>query len=62
MKKAELTIIVQKDEFLNLYVGQIEEYPSAISQGKTIEELKKNLIEALKLIHVIINNLVKLDS
>jgi len=23
-----------------MYVGQIEEFPAAISQGKTIEELK----------------------
>jgi len=31
-------------------VGQIEEVPAAISQGKTIEELKENLIDALRLI------------
>jgi len=31
-------------------VGQIEEIPSAISQGKTIEELKVNFIDALELI------------
>jgi predicted RNase H-like HicB family nuclease len=29
-------------------VGQIEEVPAAISQGKTIEELKVNLIDALE--------------
>jgi len=32
------------------YVGQIEEVPSAISQGKTIKELKDNLVDALQLI------------
>jgi predicted RNase H-like HicB family nuclease len=31
-------------------VGQIKEVPAAISQGKTIEELKKNLKDALKTI------------
>lgn len=31
-------------------VGQIEELPAAISQGKTIEELKENLLDALRLI------------
>lgn len=32
------------------FVGQIEEVPAAISQGKTIKELKGNLLDALKLI------------
>ncbi len=32
------------------YVGQVEEVPAAISQGKTIDELKANLIDALQLI------------
>jgi predicted RNase H-like HicB family nuclease len=31
-------------------VGQIEEVPAAISQGETIEELKTNLLDALKLV------------
>lgn len=50
MKNAELTIIIQKDEKGGWYVGQIEEFPAAISQGRTIEELKFNLIDALKLL------------
>ncbi|MFA5781192.1 MAG: type II toxin-antitoxin system HicB family antitoxin [Bacteroidales bacterium] len=49
MKKTELSIIIQKDE-KGLYVGQIEEFPEAISQGSTIAELKYNLIDALKLL------------
>jgi len=32
------------------FVGQIEEVPAAISQGKTIEELKANLFDAQMLI------------
>ena len=32
------------------YVGQIEEMPEVISQGKTIEELEENLKDALNLI------------
>lgn len=48
MKKAELSIIIQKDLESGWYVGQIEEFPAAISQGRTIEELKVNLIDALK--------------
>ena len=31
-------------------VGQIEEVPAAMSQGKTIQELKKNLLDALRLV------------
>lgn len=50
MKNAELTMFIQKDEESGWYVGQIEEFPAAISQAKTIEELKVNLIDALKLL------------
>ncbi len=49
MKRMELTILVEKGE--NGYlVGQIQEYPAAISQGKTLDELKENLKDALKLL------------
>jgi predicted RNase H-like HicB family nuclease len=50
MKTADLTILIQKDTESGMYVGQIEEFPAAISQGKTIDELKINLIDALKLL------------
>lgn len=50
MKAAELTILIQKDTESEMYVGQIEEFPAAISQGKTIDELKNNLIDALRLL------------
>lgn len=40
-----LTAIIEKSED-GWYVGQIEELPAAISQGKTVEELKVNLLEA----------------
>jgi predicted RNase H-like HicB family nuclease len=50
MKTADLTILIQKDEESGYYVGQIEEFPAAISQGKTINELKENLKDALKLL------------
>lgn len=49
MKRMELTILVEKGE--NGYlVGQIQEYPAAISQGKTMDELKENLKDALRLL------------
>lgn len=47
MKRVSITAIIEKslDGWL---VGQIEEFPEVISQGKTIEELKSNLMDALK--------------
>ena len=44
----KLTAIIEESSD-GWYVGQIEEFPAAISQGKTISELKANLIDALKL-------------
>lgn len=32
------------------FVGQIEEVPAAISQGRTLEELRENLLDALNLL------------
>jgi len=45
----KFTAIIEKGEN-GWYVGQIEEIPAAISQGETIEELKDNLLDALKLV------------
>lgn len=45
----KFTAIIEKSED-GWYVGQIEEMPAAISQGKTIEELKSNLLDALRLL------------
>ncbi|MBN1970256.1 MAG: type II toxin-antitoxin system HicB family antitoxin [Candidatus Delongbacteria bacterium] len=49
MKKLNFNARIQKGEN-GFYVGQIEEMPEVISQGKTIEELKENLIDAFNLI------------
>ena len=48
MKKMDLTIIVEKGEN-GFLIGQIQEYPPVMSQGNTIDELKNNLKDALKL-------------
>jgi predicted RNase H-like HicB family nuclease len=48
MKKMDLTILVEKGEN-GYYVGQIQEYPPVMSQGETLDELKSNLKDALKL-------------
>jgi len=46
MKRMDLTILVEKGEN-GFYVGQIQEYPPVMSQGKTLDDLKENLKDAL---------------
>lgn len=45
----KVTAIIEQSED-GWFVGQIEEFPAALSQGKTIPELKANLLDALHLI------------
>ncbi len=45
----KFTAVIEQGEN-GFYVGQIEEVPAAMSQGKTINELKENLLDALKLV------------
>jgi predicted RNase H-like HicB family nuclease len=45
----KFTAIIEQGEN-GWFVGQIEEVPAAISQGETIDELKVNLLDALRLI------------
>ena len=45
----EFTAIIEKSED-GWYVGQLEEIPAVLSQGKTIIELKDNLLDALRLL------------
>jgi predicted RNase H-like HicB family nuclease len=49
MKKLNYTAIIEKSED-GWYVGQVQEIPEAIAQGKTIDELTQNLLEALELV------------
>ena len=49
LKHIDFTAIIEKSED-GWYVGQLEELPEVISQGKTIEELKSNLQDALELV------------
>ena len=45
----KLTAIIEKSDD-GWFVGQIEEFPSAISQAKSIQELKDNLLDAVRLL------------
>ena len=60
MNKMELTMMVEKGEN-GYFVGQIVEYPAALSQGKTIEELEKNLKDALKLLLQVQKDQLKIE-
>jgi len=44
----EFTIIIEIGEN-GYFVGQFKDYPEIQSQGKTIDELKENLIDAFRL-------------
>ncbi len=43
----KLTIVVSKGE--EFFIGMIKEIPSVLSQGKSIEEAKENVLDALNL-------------
>jgi predicted RNase H-like HicB family nuclease len=45
----KLTAIIEKSDD-GWYVGQLEEMPAVLAQGKTIKELKENLLDALQLL------------
>jgi len=45
----KFTAIIEQGED-GWFVGQVEELPAAVSQGRTIEELKDNLLDAIKLL------------
>jgi predicted RNase H-like HicB family nuclease len=60
MNKMELTMMVEEGEN-GYFVGQIVEYPAALSQGKTIEELENNLKDALKLLLQVQKDQLKLE-
>ncbi len=43
-----LTAVFEKSQYG--YIGYVEELPGANTQGETLDETKKNLIEAIKLV------------
>ena len=43
----KLTIVISKGE--EFFIGAIKEIPAVLTQGKTIEETKENVLDALEL-------------
>lgn len=46
--REKLTAVFQKSK--HGYIGYVEELPGANTQGKTLQEVKRNLIEAVGLV------------
>ena len=46
--REKLTAVFRKSKYG--YIGYMEELPGVNTQGKTLEETKKNLIEAIQLV------------
>lgn len=44
----QLTAVFRKSEFG--YIGYVEELPGANTQGRTLDETKRNLVEAVRLV------------
>lgn len=43
----KFTIVISKGE--EFFIGAIKEIPSVLTQGKTVEETKENVLDALEL-------------
>ena len=46
--REKLTAVFRKSK--HVYIGYVEEVPGANTQGKTLQEVKRNLIEAVGLV------------
>lgn len=46
--KQQFTVIIQRDED-GMYVGRVPELKGCISQGETLDELMRNMKEAIEL-------------
>ena len=49
IKSVKPTALIEKSED-GWFVGQLEEFPEVLSQGKTLSEVKSNLLDALSVL------------
>ena len=47
--RKQFTVIIEKDEEVGMYVGEVSGIPGCHTQGKTIDELMKNMEEVIEL-------------
>ncbi len=50
MERRTFTVALEKDKETGYYAAQCVELPQAISQGRTEEEARKNIKEAIELV------------
>ena len=50
MPKQTFTAVIEFDKESGKYIGSVPQLPGAFTQGATIEELRKNLIEVVELV------------
>lgn len=56
------TVVLEKDEETGYYTAQCVELPAAISQGKTEEEAKENIKEAIALVLEYLQEKVRMNK
>ena len=49
MKKYNFTVLIERDQDTDLYVGEVPGFPGCHTQGKTIDELMENMKEVIEL-------------
>lgn len=47
--KKHFTVIIEKDEESDMYIGEVPGLPGCHTHGKTIDELMKNMHEVIEL-------------
>lgn len=57
--KRHFTVVIEKDEEVGMYVGEISGLPGCHTHGKTIDELIKNMQEVAQLCLEIKGNKIK---
>lgn len=48
MRKKEFYVVIERDED-GIYVGEVPQLKACYSQGKTVDELMKNIREVIKM-------------
>ena len=50
MPQQTFTAIIEFDAESGMYIGSVPQLPGAFTQGATLDELRKNLIEVIELV------------
>jgi predicted RNase H-like HicB family nuclease len=50
MPQQTFTAVIEFDAESGMYIGSVPQLPGAFTQGPTADELRKNLVEVIKLV------------